>query len=244
MKSLIIGAGEIGKSLHEVLQTAHESHIRDKEDLKLDKVDVLNICYPYFKDFTAQTKKYIAQYKPKVTIIHSTVKPGTTKACGDFVVHSPCHGRHPRLAQGIMTFTKYVGGENIYATYMADKFLQEAGIKTEVVTNSATSELSKIMCTSYYGWNLLFMKEMVSICKKAGVPFSEVYTRWNSHYNEGYAQMGYPQFIRPVLDPMPGEIGGHCIVPNCELAENYITTTIKERNKLYKEDKNGTKNLA
>lgn len=236
MRTLIIGAGEIGKSLHSVLSEKHETYIRDKEDLELENIDVLNICYPPVKDFVKITKGYIAQYKPRLTIIHSTVVPGTTKQCGDMVVHSPVHGKHPNLQGGIKTFVKYIGGDNPYANYLADKFLKEAGIKTKVVASSKTSELSKIFCTTYYGWNILFMKEMVKICEKEGVPFHEVYTDWNWLYNLGYKELGMPQFIRPVLDPVKGKIGGHCVVENCALYDTFITRTIKDKNDEYKKD--------
>jgi UDP-N-acetyl-D-mannosaminuronate dehydrogenase len=233
MRSLTIGAGEIGKSLHAVLSEKHESYIRDIEDLKVENIDVLNICYPPFKGFVAQTKRYIAQYKPRLTIIHSTVAPGTTKKCGAMVVHSPVHGKHPNLQGGIKTFVKYIGGEDVYAVYLADKFLREAGIKTQVVSSSKTSELSKILCTTYYGWNILFMKEVAEICRKEGVPFHEVYTEWNFLYNTGYSELGMKQFSRPILDPVPGKIGGHCVVNNCDLLDSFVTRTIKEKNKNY-----------
>ena len=232
-KSLIIGAGEIGSSLHEVLKEKHESHIRDKENYPLDGVEVLNICYPPFKDFVKVTKEYIKQYSPKVTIIHSTVAPGTTEKCGSMVVHSPIHGKHPNLAEGIRTFVKYVGGNNAEAAYLACKFLKEAGIKTKIVANSKTSELSKILCTSYYVLNILFMKEVAKICKKQGVSFYEVYTDWNWLYNLGYQKLNSPQFTRPVLDPLSGKIGGHCVVNNCDLLDSFITNTIKAKNKEY-----------
>ena len=237
MKSLTIGAGEIGQSLHNVLSRGHDSYTRDKEPNKsgyrTNKLDVLNICYPYSKDFVKITKDYIKQYKPKVTIIHSTVKPGTTKKCGDMVVHSPIHGKHPNLTDGIRTFTKYIGGDDVHAVYLADKFLTQAGITTRVVANSKTSELSKILCTSYYGWNLVFMKEVARLCKKEGVPFHEVYTDWNWFYNTGYGKLNMPQFVRPVLDPVKGKIGGHCVVNNCDLLDSFITETIKDKNKEY-----------
>jgi len=233
MRNLIIGNGEIGKSLYRVLVRKHESYIRDIEDMAVDDIRVLNICYPYSKDFVKNTKKYIKQYNPEVTIIHSTVKPGTTKMCGDMVVHSPVHGKHPNLDGGIKTFVKYIGGDNIYAVYCADKFLKEAGVNVKVVADSKTSELSKILCTTYYGWNILFMKEVAGICKKYNVPFHEVYTDWNWLYNAGYNKLDMPQFTRPVLDPIKGKIGGHCVVNNCSLLDSFITNTIKEKNNEY-----------
>ena len=233
MRTLIIGAGEIGKSLYNVLGVAHEVHLKDKEDLKIEDIDVLNICYPYSKDFVKITKEYIKKYNPKLTIIHSTVAPGTTSKCGDMVVHSPTHGKHPNLEEGIKTFVKYIGGDDIHAVYIADKFLKGAGIKTKIVANSKTSELSKIFCTTMYGWNLIFMKEVAKICKKEKVPFHEVYTDWNWFYNLGYEKLGMPQFRKYVLDPIPGKIGGHCVINNCHLLKSDITDYIIKKNNEY-----------
>ena len=234
MKSLVIGGGEVGKSLYEVLSKRHECYIRDLDDFQMDGIEVLNICYPgRLENFIEITKKYIKQYKPKLTIIHSTVKPGTTRQCGEWVVHSPIHGKHPNLTQGIMTFVKYVGSHNIYASYMAFKYLMDAGIRAEVVSSPEASEISKILCTSYYGWNILFMKEVERICRQHNVPFTEIYARWNSYYNDGYDKLGMRQFQRPNLEPLPGRIGGHCVVENCDLLDSFITNTIKSRNKIY-----------
>ena len=233
MRSLIIGRGEIGSSLHKVLQEKHESYIRDKEPLKKEGIEVLNICYPYSKDFVKNTKAYIKEYSPKVTIIHSTVPPGTTREIGREVVHSPIHGKHPNLATGIKTFVKYVGGTQSKAIKTAKDFLLEAGIKAVRVASPETSELSKVLCTSQYGWNIVLMKEIYALCKKYKVPFSEVYIQWNTHYNEGYEKLGSPQYKRPILIYKPGKIGGHCVVNNTKLLKSFITDTIKRKDKTY-----------
>lgn len=233
MKTLIIGAGEIGKSLFKVLSPTYVTYIKDVENLDVKDIEVLNICYPMGKDFVKNTKKYIEIYKPKVTIIHSTVSPGTTELCGENVVHSPVHGKHPNLEDGIKTFIKYIGGNNPFAVAKAQKFLKGAGISTKLVANSKTSEISKILCTTYYGWNILFMKEVVEICKKYDVPFQEVYTDWNWFYNIGYEKLGMPQFKKYNLEPMDGKIGGHCVVNNCHLLKSKITDLIIKENEKY-----------
>ena len=237
-KTLIIGNGEVGKSLAQVLAPYHEVHIRDKndEELGLEGIEVLNICYPPSPEFVEQTKKYIKKYKPKLTIIHSTVPIGTTRSLGKWVVHSPIHGKHPDLSAGIKTFVKYVGGAHPSAVYMATQFLGKAGINAKVVSSPEASELSKIMCTSYYGWNILFMKEVEKLCEKLNIDFSDVYTRWNWEYNYGYQKLNMSWFTRPVLDPMPGGIGGHCVVNNAKLLDSFITNTIVEKNNQYKKD--------
>ena len=244
MRTLILGTGEIGNSLARVLSSAHVVYSKDKNgEPKLiggvpapaeREWDVLNICYPPSKDFVKITKAYIALYKPKVTIIHSTVAPGITAKCGPMVVHSPMHGKHPDIAKGILTYVKYVGGENAYAVSLAREFLGRANIKVKVVANSKTSELSKILCTTYYGWNIVFMKEVVKICEKYKVPFSEVYQDWNFLYNTGMDEIGTVNFKRPILFPAPGKIGGHCVVENCHLLPSDITDFIIKKNEEYK----------
>ena len=240
MKTVIVGAGEVGKSLAKVLSKAHEVFIRDKEitDIMTDpyETDVLNICYPPHKEFIETTKKYIARYQPKLTIIHSTVPVGTTRALGKGVVHSPIHGKHPDLAGGIQTFKKYVGGVSPEDCYVATQFLSEAGIDVYITSSPEASELSKIMCTSYYGWNILFMKEMARMCEEMNISFGEVYMRWNAEYNLGYEKLKMPWFKRPVLDPMPGGIGGHCVVNNAKLIDSLITNLIVAKDKEYRND--------
>ena len=180
-KSIIIGAGEVGSSLYRVLEATYKKDIllRDKiPDFGIDSdISFLNICYPYSDSFIEDTKNYISQYKPIVaTIIHSTVPVGTTRKCGKACVHSPIHGKHPNLADGIRTFVKYVGGANINTVYMARHYLEKAGIATKMVSSPEVSELSKILCTTYYGWNIIFAKEVAAICKEMDLPFKEVYT--------------------------------------------------------------------
>lgn len=233
MINLIIGGGEIGKSLKNILDKYYAVEIKDTEDLIInDDIDILNICYPYSKDFVKITKDYIKQYKPQMVIIHSTVKPGTTRLLGNNCVHSPCHGKHPDLTGGILTFEKYLGGTDEKYVTMAENFLKGAGIKVRVVSSPEASELSKILCTTYYGWNIVFSKEVKRICDEQGLDYDEVYG-WNKYYNEGYTELGMTQFIRPVLDYVEGKIGGHCVVQNCDLFEDFLTDTVKQKNKKY-----------
>ena len=246
-KSIIIGAGEVGKSLYEVLKAIYGKDIllRDKISTNMEEAlyiskdtSFLNICYPYSNSFIEDTKNYIAQYKPSVaTIIHSTVPVGTTRKCGKACVHSPIHGKHPNLAEGIKTFVKYVGGANINTVYLARYYLEKAGIATKMVSSPEVSELSKILCTTYYGWNIIFAKEVATICKEMDLPFKEVYTDWNREYNKGYTALGMGQFARPVLEAIEGPLGGHCITNNCDLLDSFVTNLIKERNKTYCEEK-------
>ena len=106
MRTLVIGAGEVGKSLAKVLKEFHETFVRDLKPVLVDNVKIMNICFPYSDKFEQAVKKYQAEYNPKLTIIHSTVPVGTSRRLN--AVHSPIHGKHPSLARGIKTFIKYI----------------------------------------------------------------------------------------------------------------------------------------
>lgn len=234
MQTLIIGAGEIGQSLFNVLKDYYKVSIRDIEDPRYtDEFPVVNICYPYSDNFDAITRGYIERYKPQLTIIHSTVKPGTTRQLGQGVVHSPVNGRHPNLAESLRTFTKVIGSVRLDDAERAEMFLSKARIPICRFSSPEASELAKIMCTTAYGMSIIVEKEIHAACEKWGLPFDEVYTMWTKQYDSGYARMNEGQFIRPVLDHVPGPIGGHCVLPNCELVDNWLTRAVKERNAAY-----------
>ena len=228
--SLVLGAGEVGKSLAEVLGSHYPTYIADVNPPYYEDVDVLHICFPYFHGFEDAVISYQGIYKPALTIIHATVPVGTSRKVD--AVHSPIHGKHPKLSEGIRTFTKYVGAVDLQTAALAETYLSSAGITTKIVSSPEVSELSKILCTTYYGWNILFNKEVKRICDELGVSFDEVYG-WNKHYNEGYEKLGMDYFRRPVLEYSDGKIGGHCVVPNCRLLDSYITKLIKEKDETY-----------
>jgi hypothetical protein len=229
-KHLIIGAGETGKALYKVLSQHYDVSIMDKDGEAPGKFNVLHICYPPIKDFVKISKNYVRQYKPQLVLVHSTIGVGMTFKIGPMAVHSPVRGVHPHLDKGIKTFVKYFGGKKAGE---AAKIFFNIGIKTQIFKKPETTELLKILDTTYYGWNIVFAKEVKRICDKLGLDFDEVYTIPNNHYNEGYKKLGKPNVVRPVLKNVPGKIGGHCVIPNCDLLDDWLTDTLKKRNKNY-----------
>ena len=66
MKTLIVGYGEIGKSLEKVLSETHDVHIRDFGLIpKINSAHVIHICFPYSKKFVREVKKYKKCYGGK-----------------------------------------------------------------------------------------------------------------------------------------------------------------------------------
>jgi len=234
MRSLIIGNGEIGSSLHKVFSGAHESYIRDLVNMPLEGVEILHIAFPYSSHFEEDVAAYRKQYKPRLVVIHSTVPVGTSRKVG--AVNSPVNGRHPYLEKSVRTFKKVVGGVNPFEVFDVVRFFQACGLKTVVFSSPEASELGKLLCTRRYGLSLVEMKEAAKWCRKENVSFSEVYSIWNTIYNDGYRDLEETRFFRPNLYPIGGEIGGHCVIPNLEYVKDDLSALISKKNKGYKNE--------
>ncbi|MEK6914823.1 MAG: hypothetical protein AABW83_04185 [Nanoarchaeota archaeon] len=214
MKSLIIGYGEIGKALYNILEKEYPTYWSDKDkEEKEDKFEIIHICFPYSEFFIEDVKKYQEFYKPKYTIIHSTVPPGISRKLN--AIHSPIIGLHPHLETSLKIFTKFIGGKN--ASDIADYF-RRSGIKVYLFDDPETTELMKILDTSFYGLCIEYVKEVKKLCEKNNVPF-EAWTIWTQNYNEGYKKLGFPEYNRPNLNPIMKRIGGHCVSPNLRLID-------------------------
>lgn len=238
----ILGYGEVGQAIAKFYGSAGAStelsrksspqaKIKDlKRDDGLKGVEVLHICLPWSKNFVNIVKKEIKKIKPELTIIHSTVAPGTTKKLalslpkwlGGMIVHSPIRGIHPHLYEGIKTFVKYIGADNKKAGELAKKHLESLGIKTKVFYPSTTTEIGKLLDTTYYGLVIAWHGEIKRLCDKYKIDFEKAVTDFNKTYNEGYTKLGKKNVVRPVLYPPKGGIKGHCIVQNAQILEKYF----------------------
>ena len=226
MKVGIIGYGEIGKAVEKLYKTPVFIKDLDRDD-GLEGAEVLHICIPYGESFVDTVRRYVEKYKPSYTIIHSTVTPTTTESLvlltGERIVHSPVRGVHPELLEGLLTFEKYVGAD--FECFDILEHLNSLGVKTKVVS-SRTSELAKLMSTTYYGMCIAWHGEMKMMCDKLEVDFEDAATNWNKGYNEGYNKLGMSHVTRPVLYP-PKRIGGHCILSNAIILKNYFVAKLR-----------------
>lgn len=214
MKTIIVGFGEVGKALYGVLKDFYLCEAVDGNVGTANSFDIMHICFPYSNKFIDYAKEYQAKYKPKYTIIHSTVPVGTSRVLN--ALHSPIRGRHPYLEESLRVFVKFIGGEK--SSEIADYF-RRAGLKIQLCEKSETTELMKLLDTEYYRTCIEFTQKAKKLCDKNNVPFSEAYTLANLTYNEGYLKMGNSEYQRPVLQPIMTEIGGHCLLPNKKLLE-------------------------
>lgn len=226
MKNLVIGTGEIGSALADILHCDSVDIHHEQKGI----YDILHICFPYSDTFVDSVSKYQAMYSPMYTVVHSTVPPYTCLKVN--AIHSPVIGIHPFMKEGLLTFTKFLAGEG--ASEVADVF-RRAGIKVYIVKDSTSTELMKILDTTFYALCIEYAKDVKRQCDTAGVPF-ELWTVWTDNYNQGYNKLGYPEFTRPNLTPIMKRQGGHCTINNCELLDTDFTNLIKKLNEHHTKD--------
>jgi len=137
---IVVGLGEIGKPLMELISTKYQVLGIDIEPVEYaGDCDVMHVCYPFgINDFLGQTIAYIKKYKPRVTVINSTVAPGTTRAIyeatNSAIVNSPVRGKHIKMKQDLLFYTKFIGGiREEYSQWVAEHF-NAIGMKTKILS--------------------------------------------------------------------------------------------------------------
>lgn len=220
MNHVVIGAGQVGRAVAAVLGDAVLRDIGDP----VVPADVLHICFPYGDDFLAQAHEYVTAYAPSLVIVHSTVAVGTCSQLG--AVHSPVTGKHPDLALGILTFVKFFGGPDAET---AAAIFEARGVRTECYPDAETTEAGKLWATLQYGWLIALEKECRRFAENHGADPDIAYRRFNEVYNEGYEALGLPHRL-PILDDVPGPIGGHCVIANARLTPAYLARQLVRLN--------------
>jgi len=227
---LIVGLGEIGQTLFTLFNEVKESftvygldldkakmqQLKQNREKIPNSVDTLHVCLPCPAQdkFVETVIGYIGQFKPKLTIIDSTVPPGTTmkiaKRCKCLVAHSPARGVHKRaehMVWEMKRWSKYVGGADAAAAEAAKRHFERLGLKVKVLKSCAETELAKLFETTYRAWMIACFQEMHRISRALGVDFNEAVDFLEDTHRV--------RFDRPVM--FPGVIGGHCLIPNTEL---------------------------
>jgi hypothetical protein len=218
---MVIGIGEIGKPLLDVISRQHKTVAHDLAPLlKLPgQIDIMHICYPFrITDFVGETVRYIHKYRPRLTIINSTVSVGTTRLIaersGTAVVNSPVRGKHARMASDLLKYDKFIGALDAAAAQMVARHFESVGMKTRILSSPEATELAKLTETTYFGLIIAWAQEVERYCDHFGLKYDEVV----SIYEE-----------IPFLPPMkyfPGVIGGHCVMSNIEILSQIKQTDI------------------
>jgi arginine/lysine/ornithine decarboxylase len=106
--------------------------------------------------------------------------------------------------------------------------MRKAGVKTKRVSDPLTLELAKIVCdTSYYGWLINYAQISQIIASRYKIDYDEMW----SFADEIHKFLGN----RPKM--FPGFIGGHCVIPNLKLMDDYSLNQIKKINESFRKFK-------
>lgn len=248
----VLGCGEVGAAVVSIQAPSSAVHRKDINlslNDSFDNVEFVHVCIPFteynrFRTIVLDTVRETNR-NDCLVIIHSSVPPGTchrlnqdyydavttVQLCKgrerlEVFVHSPVRGVHPHLASSFRWFVKYVGCTHDASFARTSAHLEECGIRDVRRMNSAkTSELAKLMSTTYYGVVLAYHAEMKELCEANGVTYDEAVVEWNESYNAGYGTAGgpsgtyKPNVVRPVFRKLTMPIGGHCVVPNAKLID-------------------------
>ncbi len=220
-KVMVIGLGEIGKPLLEVISRHHNTvgvDIAPPAESAGD-IEVMHVCYPFrINDFIGETARYIQRFNPRLTVIHSTVAVGTTRAVGErtgaTVVNSPVRGKHIRMAADLLHYDKFVGGVDTASGESAARHFESVGMKTRILSSPEATELAKLTETTYFGLIIAWAQEVERYCDQLGLNYDEIV----SIYDE------IPFF--PRVKYFPGVIGGHCVMANIEILSKMVPSDI------------------
>jgi len=208
---IVVGLGEVGKPLLEIVKSKHQTFGVDIDlPAPVARCDVMHVCFPFQNDtFVEQVLEYIRQYRPTLTVINSTVAPGTTRCIavesGTVVVNSPVRGKHAHMQREMLHYAKFVGALDKQSGQHAVEHFEGVGMKTKLLTSPEASEIAKLTETTYFGLMIAWAQEVERYCIKLGANYDEVV----SFYEE-------IKFFPPVKY-FPDVIGGHCVMPNIDI---------------------------
>ncbi|QDI88828.1 GDP-mannose dehydrogenase [Candidatus Nitrosopumilus sp. SW] len=244
MSDIVLGMGEVGETLFGLLDERNFDCIGiDIESAKcknysqndtIENPEYLHVCLPgELTDFVEITISWIPKLKGlKAIVIHSTVRPGTTKNIQEKsnvpVLFSPVRGVHRRFLDDIKKYTKFIASDDNEINPEIKSDLEKRFQKVDWMSTTKTGELAKILVdTSYYGWLINYAQITKMICEKEGIDFDEMW----KFADEIHENLGN----RPKM--YPGVIGGHCVIPNLSLIEYENLDVIKKINEMYEKFK-------
>jgi len=210
--TLVVGLGEVGGAIAAIVERTETVLRHDLDRVEIAaSVGVMHLCIPFKSSAQFETSaiEYIKRFKPALTIIHSTVMPGTTRAiarkCGGAIAYSPVRGKHVRMQEDMQRYVKFVAALNDADAALAETHLQNAGMKTRRMAKVETLELAKLAETTYFGVCIAFAQEL---------------NRYADHVRADYQEaieFFHEVECLPRTEYFPGVIGGHCVMPNIEL---------------------------
>jgi UDP-N-acetyl-D-mannosaminuronate dehydrogenase len=230
---VIIGLGEVGKSIYGILKERFpnvygydldsSARVDELENIPT-RVDVIHIAYPFrgLNDFVDSVIGYARELGAEAVIVHSTVAPGTTRTIQSrikaHVAYSPVRGKHPHLKAHLMFWPKWVSAVKKEALEHAKIHLEQAGFKVKVAPDPESLELAKLWETVYRAAMIACWQEAHRIARMFGADIGVV-AEFISEVHEVLRD-------RPVY--YPDFIGGHCLIPNTRILHEITGSNLLE----------------
>jgi UDP-glucose 6-dehydrogenase len=206
-----------------VLNRAGRVLEHDIERREFDEpIGAMHLCFPFTRqeDFEAIALSYIERFQPELTIINSTVVPGTSRQiaeqAGVPIVYSPVRGKHVRMAQDLLKYRKFVAATNDEAANRAAEHFRAAGLTTQCISKLETLELAKLGETTYFGVLIAFAQELNRYANRVDADYAEALDLFD--------EVDY----LPRTKFYPGFIGGHCVIPNIQLLRTLASSPLLE----------------
>ena len=216
---VVAGLGEVGRPLFELIRQKHTAVGVDIEPTTpLGTSAVLHICYPFSENFVQTAVQYIKDHGPALTIINSTVAPGTTREvhriAGTPVVYSPIRGKHARMKSDLLHYTKFIGGIDHQSISRAEEHFQSIGLRTKLLPSPEAAELAKLTETTYFGLLITWAQEVERYCDEFDIDCGDV-----SLFYDEIAFLPQGKYF-------PGIIGGHCVMPNIDILKTIFDSDL------------------
>ncbi len=152
--------GEVGKTIFDLLvernfdcvgiDTDNSKCENYSENSTIENPEYLHVCLPgELTEFENITSNWISKIGGlKVVLIHSTIKPGTTKNIQEKskipVLYSPVRGVHKRFLENIKKYTKFIASDDKQLDLKIKSDLEKRFQKIDWMSTSKTAELTKI----------------------------------------------------------------------------------------------------
>jgi hypothetical protein len=211
-KTLVVGIGEVGGALAEALERTIPVLRHDLERVEFDcPIGVMHLCIPFASpsQYEDAALSYIDRFKPELTIVNSTVVPGTTRTIGEKsrspVAFSPVRGKHAHMVPDLFRYTKFVAAPNATTADLAADHFARAGFRPRTMSKVEGLELAKLAETTYFGVLIAFAQELNRFARHLDVDYFEA--------TEFFEEIDF----LPRTRYYPGFIGGHCVIPNIKL---------------------------
>ena len=193
------------------------SNIDDIEEfLLIRNLDFIHICINWTNHFIDHVTQYVSSYSNKdtITIIHSTVRPFTTRRLmGKFprIVYSPVRGLHANLIGGLYQYEKVYACKDRETVLAVGELFEMLKMNAKGYVQDPTSlEFAKHFNTEWYFKEIMFVQELFLVATKYKLNLDTII-----------------DFIISTGDrkllPYAQTVGGSCLVPNAEVFSEFST---------------------